>query len=98
MLAVRGPTTGRRQVGPSCITGEPVSREDVDHALVDGIMGCVLWRCEPEMRDQRARGAAVRSDDRVLFQPLLPLAYLGGPFGVTFVAPRAVAPTFWFSH
>src|SRR5215471_1211869 len=49
------PWTDRHQVRPSYITGEPVSREDVDHALVDGIMGGVLWRCEPEMRDQRAR-------------------------------------------
>src|SRR5262245_25229246 len=65
---------GGHQVRPSCITGEPVSREDVDHALVDGIMRGVLWRCQPEMRDQRARGAAVRGDDRVIVDRLVPPA------------------------
>src|SRR5262249_40181817 len=72
--------------GPSCITGEPVSREDVDHAVVDGIMGGVLWRCEPEMRDQRARGAPVRGDDRVLVDRLVPLAYSNGHLRVAFAA------------
>src|SRR5215472_824330 len=91
------PWTDRHQVRPSYITGEPVSREDVDHALVDGIMGGVLWRCEPEMRDQRARGTAVRSDDRVLVEPLVPLAYSDGHLGVAFAARRREAPLVGFT-
>src|SRR3989442_2681906 len=60
--------------GPSCITGEPVSREDVDHALVDGIMGGVLWRCEPPKRDQRAPAGTLCSDSLILVCSPFPMS------------------------
>src|SRR5215471_976183 len=44
---------------PSCTAGEPASLENVDHALVVGIMRGILRRCEREMRNECARGAAV---------------------------------------
>src|SRR6516164_239436 len=91
------PWTDRYQVRPSCITGESVSREDVDHALVDGIMRGVLRRCEPEMRDQRARGAAVRGDDRVLVDRLVPVADSNGHLRIAFAARRREAPLVGFT-
>src|SRR5262249_14734946 len=68
-----GPTRGVRQVSASCIGGEPISPENVDHALVDGIMHGILRRCEGEMRNERARCAAVGGDHRILADGFVPI-------------------------
>src|SRR5262249_59397338 len=42
------PWTDRHQVRPSCISRESVCREDVDHALSDGVLRRVLPHSEPQ--------------------------------------------------
>src|SRR5213080_4708017 len=49
----------------SRVPREPLLREQINHAVIDGIMRRVLRRREPEMRDQRARGAAMGGNDRI---------------------------------
>ena len=89
--------TGRRRVRSSCMACEPVSLENVDHALVDGIMRGILRRCEREMCNERARGAAVGGNHRILADGFVPIAYSEGHLRIAFAARRPEAPLVGFA-
>src|SRR6266404_7935589 len=88
---------GCRQVRSSCMAGEPVSLENVDHALVDGITRGMLRRCEREMCNERARGAAVGGDHRILADGFVPIAYSEGHLRIAFAPRRQKMPVVGFT-
>src|SRR5207247_1160423 len=89
--------TGCRQVRSLCMAGEPVSLENVDHALVNGIMRGMLRRCEREMCNESARGAAVGGDHRILADGFVPIAYSEGHLRIAFATRRQKLPVVGFT-
>src|SRR5262245_9320363 len=82
----------------SRVPREPRLREEIDHALIDGIMRGILRRGQSEMRDQRARGAAMGSNDRVPLEALVPVADPNGHLRIAFATRRHETPFVGFAR
>src|SRR5262249_35073537 len=56
----------------SRVPREPLLREEIDHALIDGILRGILRRGEAGRRGPRGRGAPLGGHDRIPLQALPP--------------------------